>query len=83
MSANLERMLKSAGQEVPESKPILEINPSHPVVTRLEAEKDDQRFNDWSEILLDQAILSEGGKLDDPASFVRKLNQMLLALEAA
>lgn len=83
MSANLERMLKSAGQAVPESKPILEINPSHPVVTRLEAEKDEQRFNDWSEILLDQAILSEGGKLDDPASFVRKLNQMLLALEAA
>jgi molecular chaperone HtpG len=83
MSANLERMLKSAGQEVPESKPTLEINPSHPVVTRLESEKDDQRFNDWSEILLDQAILSEGGKLDDPASFVRKLNQMLLALEAA
>lgn len=83
MSANLERMLKSAGQEVPESKPILEINPSHPVVTRMEAETDEARFNDWSEILFDQAILSEGGKLDDPASFVRKLNQMLLALEAA
>lgn len=83
MSANLERMLKNAGQEVPESKPILEVNPSHPVVTRMEAETNDERFNDWSEILFDQAVLSEGGKLDDPATFVRKLNQMLLALEAA
>jgi molecular chaperone HtpG len=80
MSANLERMLKAAGQKVPGSKPILEINPHHPLVRRLEDETDEARFGDWSHILFDQALLAEGGQLDDPASFVKRLNELLLAM---
>jgi molecular chaperone HtpG len=80
MSANLERMLKAAGQKVPGSKPILEINPHHPLVQRLKYEPDESRFADWSRILFDQALLAEGGQLDDPASFVKRLNEMMLAL---
>ncbi len=80
MSAHLERMLKAAGQSVPASKPILEINPQHPIVVRLKAESDEQRFSDWSHILFDQALLAEGGQLDDPASFVKRLNEVMLTL---
>ena len=80
MSANLERILKSIGQASPGMKPILELNPEHALVTKLKDEKDDQRFADWSNILFDQALLSEGGQLDDPASFVRNLNKLLLEL---
>jgi len=80
MSTHLERMLKAAGQTVPNSKPILEINPSHPLVQRLKDETDDVRFADWSHILFDQATLAEGGQLDDPASFVRRLNELMLTL---
>ena len=80
MSANLERMLKAAGQKVPGSKPILEINPHHPLVQRLKYETDEARFGDWSRILFDQALLAEGGQLDDPASFVRRLNELMLAM---
>ncbi len=82
MSANLERMLKAAGQKVPGSKPILEINPRHPLVERLEQEGDDARFGDWSHILFDQALLAEGGQLEDPATFVKRLNEMMLTLAA-
>jgi molecular chaperone HtpG len=78
MGMNLERILKAAGQTVPGGKPILEINPKHPLVQRLTGEADDARFADWSHILFDQALLAEGGQLDDPASFVRRLNEMLL-----
>jgi molecular chaperone HtpG len=77
MAAHLQRMLKQAGQAVPESRPILEINPSHALVMRLKDESDDQRFTDWSNILLDQALLSEGGQLDDPVAFVNRLNDLL------
>jgi molecular chaperone HtpG len=77
MAAHLQRMLRQAGQAVPESRPILEINPSHALVTRLKDETDDQRFSDWSNILLDQALLSEGGQLDDPVAFVNRLNDLL------
>jgi molecular chaperone HtpG len=80
MSANLERILKAAGQDVPTSKPILELNPEHPLVVRLKEEQDEERFQDWSHILFDQALLTEGGQLDDPASFVRRLNELLLFL---
>jgi molecular chaperone HtpG len=76
MSANLMRMLKAAGQKTPESKPILEINPDHPLVQRLKYE--DAKFDDWSSILFDQAMLAEGGTLADPAGFVQRLNRMLL-----
>lgn len=80
LSANLVRMLKAAGQDAPESKPILEINPNHPLVTRLKYEDADQaRFGDWANILFDQAMLAEGGTLSDPAAFVKRLNEMLLA----
>ena len=80
LSGNLVRMLKAAGQAAPESKPTLEINPDHPLVQRLKYEE--ARFDDWSHILYDQALLAEGGALADPASFVKRLNDMLLALAA-
>jgi molecular chaperone HtpG len=76
LSGNLLRMLKAAGQTAPESKPILEINPDHPLVQRLKYE--DAKFDDWSNILFDQAMLAEGGALADPAGFVKRLNEMLL-----
>ncbi|MGV3742138.1 MAG: molecular chaperone HtpG, partial [Burkholderiaceae bacterium] len=78
LSGNLLRMLKAAGQNAPESKPILEINPDHALVQRLKYE--DAKFDDWSNILFDQAMLAEGGTLEDPASFVKRLNEMLLGL---
>ncbi|MBI4005826.1 MAG: molecular chaperone HtpG, partial [Gammaproteobacteria bacterium] len=80
MGRTLERILKASGQKVPGSKPILEINSDHPVVQRLKQETDEQRFSDWSHILFDQALLSEGGQLDDPAGFVHRLNDMFLLL---
>jgi molecular chaperone HtpG len=80
MSTHLERMLKAAGQNVPGAKPILEINPQHPIVQRLKDESDERRFSDWSHILFDQAMLAEGGQLDDPASFVKRLNEVMLTL---
>jgi molecular chaperone HtpG len=83
MSANLERMLKAAGQAVPASKPILEINPRHPILERLKDETDDARFSDWSHILFDQATLAEGGQLEEPATFVKRLNELMLALAGA
>jgi len=76
MSGNLERLLKSAGQKVGHTKPILEINTQHPMVRRLKTEE--KHFDDWSHILLDQALLAEGGQLDDPASFVKRLNDLML-----
>jgi molecular chaperone HtpG len=80
MSTHLERMLKAAGQNVPGSKPILEINPQHPIIQRLKDESDERRFSDWSHILFDQAMLAEGGQLEDPASFVKRLNEVMLTL---
>jgi molecular chaperone HtpG len=80
MSANLERLLKAAGQAAPTVKPTLEINPSHALVTRLNAESDEDRFKDWANLLFEQALLAEGGQLDDPASFVRRLNGLLAML---
>ena len=73
-------MLKAAGQNVPASKPILEINPQHPIVQRLKDESDAARFADWSHILFDQAMLAEGGQLEDPAAFVKRLNELMLTL---
>ena len=80
MSMNLERLLKAAGQKVPDVKPILEVNPHHPLVQGLKYESDQRRFSDWSYILFDQAVLAEGGQLDDPGSFVKRLNELMLAL---
>ena len=80
ISANLERVLRAAGQAVPNVPLVLEINPEHPIVTRLKDETDEDRFNDWSHILFDQAMLAEGGHLDDPAGFVKRLNELMLAM---
>jgi molecular chaperone HtpG len=80
ISSNLERILKSAGQNVPDLKPILEVNPSHPIIKRLKTETDETKFADWSHVLFDQATLAEGGQLDDPASFVKRLNELMLTL---
>jgi molecular chaperone HtpG len=80
MSTNLERLLKAAGHKVPETKPTLEVNPHHPLVQALRHEPDHQRFADWSHILLDQAVLAEGGQLEDPGAFVKRLNALMLAL---
>jgi molecular chaperone HtpG len=76
MSAHLARLLKAAGQKAPTAKPILELNPHHPLVQRLKYEE--AKLADWAALLLDQAVLAEGGQLDDPAGFVKRLNQMLL-----
>ena len=78
IGGNLARILKSAGQEAPLAKPILEINPQHPVVQRLRGEE--AHFDDWAGVLFDQALLAEGGALEDPASFVRRMNQLMLAM---
>lgn len=80
MSLNMERIMKEAGQKMTGSKPIFELNPNHALITRLKEEQDDQRFADLTQILFDQAILSEGGQLDDPSAFVHKLNELLQGL---
>ena len=77
MTAHLERLLRASGQNVPNQTPILELNPDHGIVKALSTEGNDQRFDDWAHILFDQALLSEGGQLEDPSAFVRRLNQML------
>jgi len=80
MSANLERLLQQAGQDVMGHKPIFELNPEHPLIKRLSTDVEGERFDDWTRILFEQALLSEGGQLDDPATFVSRLNKMLLEL---
>lgn len=80
MGMQLQRLLKAAGQEVADFKPIFELNPAHPLVQLLRDEKDTQRFNEWTQILFDQALLAEGGQLKEPASFVQKMNKLLLEL---
>jgi len=80
MSMNLSRMLKAAGQEVPNTDPILEINKDHPIVRKMASESDDERFSDWSSIIFDQAMLADGGTLNDPAAFVGRLNKLILDL---
>jgi molecular chaperone HtpG len=77
LSGNLERLLKAAGQKTPDSKPILEVNPEHKLVTKLKTESDDGRFADLANLLFDQALLAEGGQLEDPASFVRRMNSLI------
>jgi len=80
MGGNMARMLKAAGQKIPESQPILEINPQHPVVMRLKDET--EHFDDWTAVLFDQALLAEGGQLDDPAGFVKRVNHLMLEMRA-
>jgi len=78
ISGTLERLLKQAGQKAPDRKPILEINPDHPLVARMKAETADAEG--WARLLYDQALLAEGAQLEDPAGFVRRLNEMLLSM---
>ena len=80
LSANLQRMLKAAGQKTPAAKPILELNPHHPLVQRLNGETEEGRFGDLAQVLFDQAVLAEGGNLEDPAGFVKRLNQLMLSM---
>ncbi|MFC0397522.1 molecular chaperone HtpG [Paraburkholderia rhizosphaerae] len=77
MSGYLQRMLKAAGQKAPAMQPILEVNPEHPLVKGLHT--DSANFDDWAHLLFDQALLAEGGALEDPASFVKRTNALLLA----
>ncbi|MFM1759710.1 MAG: hypothetical protein RLY75_980, partial [Pseudomonadota bacterium] len=77
LSGNLLRMLKAAGQQAPDTKPILEINPEHSLLLKLKS--DDQHFDQWTQVLFDQALLAEGGQLNDPAAYVKRINQLLLA----
>ncbi len=80
MGAQMRRLLEQAGQALPDSKPIFELNPEHPLVQKLDQEPDEDRFADLAQILFDQASLAEGGHLDDPASYVKRLNKLLLEL---
>ena len=80
IGGNMARMLKAAGQKIPATRPILEINPNHPVVMRLKEEQ--KYFDDWAAVLFDQALLAEGGQLDDPAGFVKRVNQLMLEMRA-
>lgn len=80
MGAQMRKIMEAAGQAMPEFKPIFEINPEHPLLEKLDKEPDEERFNDLASILFDQASLAEGGHLDDPASYIQKLNKLLLDL---
>jgi molecular chaperone HtpG len=79
MALHLQKMLQQAGQKIPETKPILELNPGHPLVSRLAAEADSEAFGMLSLLLYEQALLAEGGTLPDPAGFVRRINTLMTA----
>jgi len=81
MTPQMERLMRAAGQNVPHNKPILELNPEHMMVKKLQTENDADRFADWTWILFDQAVLAEAGQLEDPAAFVQRLNKLLLELQ--
>lgn len=80
IGAQMRRLLESAGQKVPESKPVIEINPNHPLIVKLDQEADEERFADLAKVVFDQASLAEGGHLKDPAAYVQRLNKLLLDL---
>ena len=83
LGGHLERLLKATGQQVATSQPILEVNPDHPLVKRMDTEQDNARFNDWAHILFDESLLSEGAQLKDPGAFVKRLNGMFVAMGAS
>jgi molecular chaperone HtpG len=82
VTPHLRRMLEAGGQKLPESKPLLEINVEHPLVMKLSAERDEKRFEALSNIILDHALLAEGAQLSNPAAYVRRMNQLLLDIDA-
>lgn len=79
MGLEMQRILQASGQKIPESKPIFEINPEHTLIQKLHDITDDQLFSEWSLMLFEQSVLAEGGQLDNPAQFVRRINQLLTA----
>ncbi len=81
MALHMQQLLKQAGHEMPASKPVLEVNPTHPILDLLDREQDDDRFANWSRLLLDQAMLAEGGQLADGAGFVKRMNEMFVAMQ--
>ncbi len=80
MALHMQQLLKQAGHELPSTKPVLEVNPTHPILDLMDKEQDDERFGDWAHLLLDQALLADGGQLEDSAGFVKRMNEMFLAL---
>ena len=80
MSSQMIKLMQAAGQKVPESKGVLELNPEHPIVKKLDAEQDEDKFAQWAQLLLSQAQLSERGSLEDPSSFITQLNKLWLEL---
>ncbi len=80
MGLQMRRIMEAAGQAMPGSKPIFEINPTHPLIVRLDNEADEDRFADLTRVMFDQANLSAGGQLDDPAAYVQRLNKLLLEM---
>ncbi|MEJ2061574.1 MAG: molecular chaperone HtpG [Gammaproteobacteria bacterium] len=80
MALYMQQLLKQAGHDVPVGKPVLEINPGHPLIEVLKAEQDDAVFSEWASVLFDQSVLAEGGQLEDPAGFVTRLNRLMLAM---
>jgi molecular chaperone HtpG len=78
MALYMQHLLKQAGHEMPASKPVLEINPTHPIVERMKDKSAEQGFDDWAQILFEQAVLAEGGQLENPAGFVARLNTLML-----
>ena len=82
LSPQIRRMLEASGQAVPDTKPILEVNIDHPLLARLSAQTDDKRFGELSNIVLDHALLAEGSQLENPAEYVRRMNDLLLELDS-
>lgn len=83
MGSQMRRIMEAAGQAVPESKPILEVNPAHPLALMLDQESDEDRFENLAHIVFDQATLVEGGRLNDPAAYVSRLNKLLVEMSEA
>ena len=82
MGREMQRILQQAGQAMPASKPILELNPKHKLITQMQMETDDEKFSEWSHLILDQALLAESGKIDNPGAFVNRMNRFLSELVA-
>jgi molecular chaperone HtpG len=74
----MRRMLEQAGQTMPDSKPVLEVNLDHQLLKQVEVIDSDEEFKDWAELLFEQAVLAEGGQLEDPAGFVQRMNRLML-----
>jgi len=80
LGPQMERMLKAAGQEVAEAKPVLELNPDHTIIRKMVSGIDEQRLNEWTNILYEQALLAEGSALQDPAAFVQRVNKLWMEI---